>query len=185
MLTIPKEIVPLQIARGARADFPPALADRSLPRPCDWVAVGLSAGATSLLNLRAVLCAIPNIKVSPWGGINPGLRMDRLRFVPLGVVALVAGIWVVRRPAAAGSALWPALLTGVLIAAYTSLDRIGVRLGPPWIYGWLLWFFGAIFLIAYTTARRFPGSRLTDEPQLSATVGVLMTAAYFMILFAL
>jgi len=103
----------------------------------------------------------------------------------LGVIALVVGIWVVRRPAAAGSALWPALLTGVLIAAYTSLDRIGVRLGPPWIYGWLLWFFGAIFLIAYTTVRRIPGSRLTDEPRLSLTVGVLMTAAYFMILFAL
>ena len=103
----------------------------------------------------------------------------------LGVVALVAGIWAVRRPSAAGSALWPAILTGVMIAAYTSLDRIGVRLGPPWIYGWLLWLFGAILLIAYTTVRRVPGSRLTDEPKLSVTVGMLMTAAYFMILFAL
>lgn len=103
----------------------------------------------------------------------------------LGILALLAGIWAVRRPATAGSALWPALLTGVMIAAYTSLDRIGVRLGPPWIYGWLLWFFGAIFLIAYTTIRRIPRSRLTDEPTLSVTVGVLMTAAYFMILFAL
>ena len=103
----------------------------------------------------------------------------------LGVIALLAGIWAVRRPAAAGSALWPALLTGLMIAAYTSLDRIGVRLGPPWIYGWLLWLFGAIFLIVYTTVRRVPGSRLTDEPKLSVTVGVLMTAAYFMILFAL
>jgi len=103
----------------------------------------------------------------------------------LGVLALLAGIWAVRRPATAGSALWPALLTGFLIAAYTSLDRIGVRLGSPWIYGWLLWFFGAVFLIAYTTIRRVPGSRLTEEPRTSATVGMLMTAAYFMILFAL
>jgi drug/metabolite transporter (DMT)-like permease len=103
----------------------------------------------------------------------------------LGVVALIVGIWAVRRPSAAGSALWPALVTGVMIAAYTSLDRIGVRLGPPWIYGWLLWLFGAIFLIAYTTVRRVPGSRLTNELKLSITVAVLMTAAYFMILFAL
>jgi drug/metabolite transporter (DMT)-like permease len=103
----------------------------------------------------------------------------------LGILALLAGIWAVRRPTTAGSALWPALLTGVMIAAYTSLDRIGVRLGPPWIYGWLLWFFGAIFLIAYTSIRRIPRSRLTDEPKLSVTVGVLMTFAYFMILFAL
>jgi drug/metabolite transporter (DMT)-like permease len=103
----------------------------------------------------------------------------------LGVMALIAGIWVVRRPTAAGSALWPALLTGVMIAAYTSLDRIGVRLGSPWLYGWLLWLFAAIFLVAFTTVRQIPGSRITEEPKLSLAVGVLMTAAYFMILFAL
>jgi drug/metabolite transporter (DMT)-like permease len=102
-----------------------------------------------------------------------------------GIACLVVGIWVVRRPSNAGSALGPALLTGVLIAAYTSLDRIGVRLGPPWLYGWLLWLFGAIFLVAFSTIRRVPGSRLTDEPAISLVVAVLMTAAYFMILFAL
>jgi len=102
-----------------------------------------------------------------------------------GIACLVVGIWVVRRPSNAGSALGPALLTGVLIAAYTSLDRVGVRLGPPWLYGWLLWFFGAIFLVAFSTIRRIPGSRLTDEPAISLVVAVLMTAAYFMILFAL
>jgi drug/metabolite transporter (DMT)-like permease len=103
----------------------------------------------------------------------------------LGVIALLGGIWVVRRPSNAGSALWPALLTGVMIAAYTSLDRIGVRLGSPWIYGWLLWLFGAILLVSFTTVRHVPGARLTNEPKLSVAVAVLMTAAYFMILFAL
>jgi len=112
-----------------------------------------------------------------------GERLHAIAF--LGVIALLGGIWAIRRPAAAGSALWPALLTGVMIAAYTSVDRIGVRLGSPWIYGWLLWLFGATLLIAYTTVRRVPGSRLTDEPAVSVIVGVLMTAAYFMILFAL
>jgi drug/metabolite transporter (DMT)-like permease len=102
-----------------------------------------------------------------------------------GIVCLLIGIWAVRRPANAGSALGPALLTGVLIAAYTSLDRIGVRLGPSWLYAWLLWFFGAIFLVAYTSIRRVPGSRLFEEPRISLVVAVLMTAAYFMILFAL
>jgi len=112
-----------------------------------------------------------------------GERLHATAF--LGVIALLGGIWAIRRPAAAGSALWPALLTGVMIAAYTSIDRLGVRLGSPWIYGWLLWLFGATLLIAYTTARHVPGSRLTDEPGVSLIVGVLMTAAYFMILFAL
>ena len=102
-----------------------------------------------------------------------------------GVIALLIGIWAVRRPTTAGSALGPALLTGVMIAAYTSLDRVGVRLGPPWLYGWLLWVFAAIFLVAFTTVRRVPGSRLREEPELSLVVGMLMTAAYFMILFAL
>ncbi len=102
-----------------------------------------------------------------------------------GIVLLLVGIWAVRRPANAGSALGPALLTGVLIAAYTSLDRIGVRLGPPWLYAWLLWFFGAIFLVLFTTIRRVPGARLMDEPAISLLVAVLMTTAYFMILFAL
>ncbi|HEV3461694.1 MAG TPA: DMT family transporter [Candidatus Dormibacteraeota bacterium] len=103
----------------------------------------------------------------------------------LGVIALLAGIWVVRRPSNAGSALAPALLTGVMIAAYTSLDRIGVRLGSPWVYGWLLWLFGAMLLVSFSRVRRIPGSRLSDEPRLSVAVAVLMTAAYFMILFAL
>jgi drug/metabolite transporter (DMT)-like permease len=102
-----------------------------------------------------------------------------------GIVCLIVGIWAVRRPANAGSAVGPALMTGVLIAAYTSLDRIGVRMGPPWLYAWLLWFFGAIFLVAFTTIRRVPGSRVIDEPSISLVVAVLMTAAYFMILYAL
>jgi drug/metabolite transporter (DMT)-like permease len=102
-----------------------------------------------------------------------------------GIVLLLAGIWALRRPANAGSALGPALMTGVLIAAYSSLDRIGVRLGPAWLYAWLLWFFAAIFLSAFTTVRRIPGSRLSNEPVLSLAVGILMTAAYFLILFAL
>ncbi len=102
-----------------------------------------------------------------------------------GIVLLLVGIWAVRRPANAGSAIWPAILTGLLIAAYTSLDRVGVRLGPPWLYAWLLWLITAIFLVGFTTIRRVSGSRLWDQPATSFIVGVLMTAAYFMILFAL
>jgi len=102
-----------------------------------------------------------------------------------GIVCLLAGIWAVRRPSNAGSALGPALLTGVLIAAYTSLDRTGLRLGPPRVCGWMLWCSGGLFRGAFTTVRRVPGSRLTDEPAISVVVAVLMTAAYFMILFAL
>jgi drug/metabolite transporter (DMT)-like permease len=102
-----------------------------------------------------------------------------------GILLLLGGMWAVRRPSGAGAALGPALLTGILIAAYTSLDRIGVRLGPPWLYGWLLWLFAAILLTTFTRIRRVAEGRVTDGLGVSLAVGVLMTGAYFMILFAL
>jgi drug/metabolite transporter (DMT)-like permease len=103
----------------------------------------------------------------------------------LGVALLLVGIWAVRRPAPAGPALVPALLTGVMIAAYTSVDRIGVRLGPPWLYGWLLWFFEAGFLLVYARLRGSAGLQLGSDVGRSVVVAVLMTGAYFLILFAL
>jgi drug/metabolite transporter (DMT)-like permease len=111
---------------------------------------------------------------------------ERLHLLAVtGILLLLGGIWAVRRPASAGAALAPAVLTGILIAGYTSLDRLGVRLGPPWLYGWLLWFFAAILLIAFTRIRHETPARLSDELGVSLAVGVLMTGAYFMILFAL
>src|SRR5438270_12233001 len=56
----------------------------------------------------------------------------------VGVGLLVVGILAVTVSQASGRATLPALLTGVAIAAYTSVDRVGVRLSTPWIYGWLL-----------------------------------------------
>src|SRR5260370_8128004 len=62
MLTNPKEIVPLQMARGALPDSPPPLEEGS---------VGI---------LRAVLCAIDNIlnSVRAAGGIASGPAGSRL-----------------------------------------------------------------------------------------------------------
>ncbi|HEY9288492.1 MAG TPA: DMT family transporter [Candidatus Dormibacteraeota bacterium] len=102
-----------------------------------------------------------------------------------GVILLLAGIWLIRRPTPASAAVVPALITGVLIAAYSSVDRVGVRLTSPWLYGWFLWFFEALLLLGYTRVRRVARARLSVEPRRSLLVGVLMTATYFMILFAL
>jgi drug/metabolite transporter (DMT)-like permease len=102
----------------------------------------------------------------------------------LGIVCLLGGMWAVRRPSPASSALLPAVMTGVLIAAYSSLDRVGVRLGPPWLYGWVLWVFAAAFLLTFARLAKVPGSGLTRDPRTSVLVGALMTGAYFLILFA-
>ena len=98
---------------------------------------------------------------------------------------LLAGIWLIRRPTPASAAVLPALITGVLIAAYSSVDRIGVRMTSPWVYGWFLWFFEAVLLMAYTRVRGVARASLSVEPRRSMVVGALMTVTYFMILFAL
>lgn len=111
---------------------------------------------------------------------------ERLHAAALaGILCLLVGIWAVRRPSPAGAALLPALLTGVAIAAYTSLDRIGVRLGPPWLYGFWLWVFISIFLNAVTAMSGEAALPFSGEPGRSLAVGALMTAAYFMVLLAL
>src|SRR6267143_600373 len=78
MLTIPNEIVPLQIARGARA------AERPVLR---------SVGAVAVPALRAVLSAIPNIKGIT---IGPGIRrrlgsLDSVGAVGRSAARLVGG----------------------------------------------------------------------------------------------
>lgn len=103
----------------------------------------------------------------------------------VGVALLLAGIWLIRRPTPASAAVVPALITGILIAAYSSVDRIGVRLTSPWLYGWFLWLFEALLLLAYTRIRSVARASLAIEPRRSLLVGALMTTTYFMILFAL
>lgn len=103
----------------------------------------------------------------------------------VGVLCLLIGIWAVRRPTPAGAALVPALITGVLIASYSAVDRVGVRLGPPWLYGELLWLVEAVFLIAFTRVTNVPGSTPNVQPRTSLVVGLLMTTAYFIVLYAL
>jgi len=102
----------------------------------------------------------------------------------LGVICLLAGIWAVRRPRSAGTATSWALLTAVCIASYTTLDRLGVRLGPPWLYGWAVFFFTCVFLLGWLALRTRRLELPTDWTG-TLRVGVLMTATYVLILYAL
>jgi drug/metabolite transporter (DMT)-like permease len=94
----------------------------------------------------------------------------------LGVAVLLAGVWLARPPLASGAALAPALLTGVLIASYTTVDRLGVRLGPFWLYTWAV--FAASSLCLLPWAR--PGQAGQALP-----VGMLTVGAYGLTLAAL
>jgi drug/metabolite transporter (DMT)-like permease len=93
----------------------------------------------------APLLAIP-------AGLLLGERLQPIAW--LGVASLLAGIWIVRRPAGSSAAVFPALLTGVCIAAYSAVDRSGARLAPPWLYGWAIWAGTAVLLNLWIWLRR-------------------------------
>jgi drug/metabolite transporter (DMT)-like permease len=101
------------------------------------------------------------------------------RLAPLqaaGVLVLLAGIWLARPPVSGRAALVPALLTGVLIATYTTLDRLGVRLGPFWLYAWAVFVATSLWLLPW--ARR----GFTRE---GLPIGALNVGAYGLALAAL
>jgi drug/metabolite transporter (DMT)-like permease len=122
----------------------------------------------------------------------------------LGVATLLAGLLILQRPwqylrasgRAAGGAAGFALLTGVAIASYSAVDRVGVRMTEPWIYAGLIWASCTVFLWSYVWiyrrrgAARSAGSAATDDPDSAfrprrAAIGGLITlGAYMLILVA-
>src|SRR2546428_429042 len=87
--------------------------------------------------------------------------------------------------------------TPITIAAYTAVDRVGVRLSTPWLYGWLL-----IALLATGLAiTMWVGARLPKphpespavvasarEPvtwRQGAVIGIFMWSGYLLVLAAL
>ena len=115
-----------------------------------------------------------------------------------GVALLLLGILAVTLPQTSGRATVPALLTGVSIAAYSAVDRVGVRLSTPWLYGWLLIVLLAIGLLitmwvgSWLARRRgSPDRRLEGQetppvpwPQ-AAVIGIFMWGGYLLVLAAL
>jgi drug/metabolite transporter (DMT)-like permease len=114
-----------------------------------------------------------------------------------GVVALLAGLLALQRPwrylRAAGrgsgdAAVAFALATGVMIAGYSAVDRVGSRLVEPWLYAGLIWAFCMVFLWAWVAiAGRIGGPAATTSPlnvRRAAIGGWITLAAYLLILFA-
>jgi drug/metabolite transporter (DMT)-like permease len=118
--------------------------------------------------------------------IGLGLIGERLSGAQLvGVALLLAGILAVTLPQTSGRATVPALLTGVAIASYTSIDRVGVRLMEPWLYGWML-----LVLMAAGMAVTVPLRRRRDEVEvvswrLGTAIGLISWSAYLLVLVAL
>src|SRR6266849_2697868 len=129
--------------------------------------------------------------------IGLGFLGERLAAPQLiGVGLLLAGILAVTLPQTSGRATVPALLTGVAIAAYSAVDRVGVRLASPWLYGWLL----VVLLAAGITLTTFVGEKLKSRtaPEVirpaapppvtwrqGTVIGLFMWGGYLLVLEAL
>jgi len=119
-----------------------------------------------------------------------GLLDERLTAAQLaGVGLLLLGILAVTIPQTSGRATVPALLTGVAIASYTAIDRVGVRLSTPWLYGWVL----VVVLAVGVTVSMWIAARMAWRPVLptrlghakAALIGLLMWGGYLLVLWAL
>lgn len=128
--------------------------------------------------------------------IGLGLLGERLAAPQLlGVGLLLAGIVAVTLPQTSGRATLPALATGVAIAAYTAIDRVGVRLAAPWLYGWLLVVLLATGLVVARWVRTRLARPIVESGRASLpppvtwrqaiVVGVFMWVAYLLVLVAL
>jgi drug/metabolite transporter (DMT)-like permease len=119
-----------------------------------------------------------------------------------GVAALLVGLLALQRPwqflpavrgrATGGDpAVVFALATGVTIAAYSAVDRVGARLVEPWLYAGLMWAFLAPILWTgvLIAGRVGPGRGRTTENEgldvrRAALGGWITLAAYTLILVA-
>ena len=98
--------------------------------------------------------------------IGVGVLGERLGVgASIGVVMLLAGFLVLQRPwraialarsgaagaraAAADSAILFALATGVMIATYTAIDRVGTRQIDPFPYAAILWATCSVVLVVW------------------------------------
>jgi drug/metabolite transporter (DMT)-like permease len=131
--------------------------------------------------------------------VGVGLLGERLALpAGLGVACLLGGILLVARPwralRAAGAehrgAIGFALATGAAIAAYSAVDRVGVRIVAPWIYGAILAVFATTILWTSVVVGRRVGLLGPPPPSRSTpawrdgAAGMLSLSAYLLILFA-
>jgi uncharacterized membrane protein len=118
----------------------------------------------------------------------------------IGVACLLGGFLWLQRPWRAfgigttrpfDPAVGFALATGVAIASYSAVDRVGTRLIEPWLYAAIMWTTTAVILSGWWLIRRLRGrtdalsDQLTPRAIARASIGGLLTVgAYLCILVA-
>lgn len=186
------------------------LASGSPPLPAQGLALGLGSGVfeTAYFILLAEAYRRGDLSVvyplargtAPLLLVAVGVLVLGERLGPagwVGVACLLAGFLALQRPWQAlrarpggrrpDGAIAFAVATGVMIAGYTSLDRVGTRLIAPFPYATILWLSGALLLTLWV--RFVAGGELwgggPEQNRRAAVGGVLTLAAYLLILIAL
>ena len=134
-------------------------------------------------------------------GIGVGVLGERLGPAGFaGVGLLLVGLLMLQRPwryfrrSADGSGFDPAigfaLLTGVMIASYSAVDRVGARLVEPWLYAGLIWaactaFLWTWVLVSGQVTRWGSDTSESFDTRRAAFGGLITLAAYLLILVAL
>jgi len=109
----------------------------------------------------------------------------------LGVCCLLVGIWLVRSASISGArGAIPALITGIFIAAYTVLDKIGLAGIDPVLFGGLKYAFTVFCLLAIVPFRTRLGMAKPPKTDFRSwrkilLIGVCIIATYQLVLFAL
>jgi drug/metabolite transporter (DMT)-like permease len=114
----------------------------------------------------------------------------------VGIILLILGVWMVRRAKThGGKGIIPAFLTGVFIAAYTVIDKVGLNYTDPVIFGGLKYLFTTLCLLAWIPVRKaFNIHALTEDEVKNhketpwwkiALVGIFIIATYQLVLFAM
>jgi drug/metabolite transporter (DMT)-like permease len=117
----------------------------------------------------------------------------------LGVAALLIGLLTLQRPwqylsaagRASGGAAGFALLTGVTIASYSAVDKVGVSGTEPLVYAGLIWASCTVFLWSYVWVYRRQQDAPDPDLEVAAfssrragTGGLITLGAYLLILEA-
>jgi drug/metabolite transporter (DMT)-like permease len=127
--------------------------------------------------------------------VGVGLLGERLGVAgSLGVIALLAGFLLLQQPWQAlrghrgfDPSIAFALATGVTIAAYSAVDRVGTRIIDPLPYAAILWITASVALVLWVTFVA-GGGIFSDGPEQirrAAIGGWLTLGAYLLILWAL
>lgn len=127
--------------------------------------------------------------------VGVGLLGERLGVAgSLGVIALLAGFLLLQQPWQAlrghrgfDPSIAFALATGVTIATYSAVDRVGTRIIDPLPYAAILWITASVALVLWVTFVA-GGGIFSDGPEQirrAAIGGWLTLGAYLLILWAL